>query len=203
MKRRHGRPKLELGPPRGASPQASDGAYWWHSLIIIGVTAVGAAWFLFAEQGIAGKWGFSLDDSWIYATYAKNLALGKGYVFNPGEHVAGATGPLYVFILAVLYLLFHDVVLPAKALGILCLAASGVVVWRTVLRILPKTPIAALVAGVLVAGSPLLLWGSVSGLEITVYLLLTCIGIYFYVEEQWTLAVLFWSLGVCLPPAGL
>jgi hypothetical protein len=176
---------------------------WWHPLAIVLVTLVGAAWFLAAEHEIARVWGFSLDDSWIYATYAKNLALGKGYAFNPGEHVAGATGPLYVFILALLYLLFHDVVLPAKVLGIICLAASGIVVFRTVRRILPKSAIAPLLAGALVAGSPPLLWGSLSGLEIPEYLLLACIGIYFYVTERWTLAVLSWSLGVWLRPDGL
>jgi len=61
---------------------------------IILLTLTGAAWFLFAEHGIAGQWGYSLDDSWIYATYARNLATGQGYSFNPHEHVAGATGQL-------------------------------------------------------------------------------------------------------------
>jgi hypothetical protein len=201
MKRRHNRPKSER--TLEASVHTADGAYWWHSLAIVGVTAIGAAWFLIAEHGIAGTWGYSLDDSWIYATYAKNLAMGKGYVFNSGEHVAGATGPLYVFILALLYLLFHDVVIPAKILGILSLAGSALVVSRTMRRILPESPMASLIAGMLVALSPPLLWGSLSGLEIPVYLLLTCIGIYFYVTERWTLTVLCWSIGVWLRPDGL
>ena len=167
------------------------------------MTLLGAAWFLFAEREIAGAWGFSLDDAWIYATYAKNLATGKGYVFNAGEHVAGATGPLYVLLLTLFHLIFRDVVLPAKALGIICLAASGVVVFHSVRHVLPRSKVAPFVAGVLVAGSPLLLWGAVSGMEIPVYLLLTCLGIYFYVQERWTPAVLCWSLGVWLRPDGL
>jgi len=108
-----------------------------------------------------------------------------------------------VFILALIYTLFHDVVLPAKILGILCLAASGVVVFWTVRRALPGSSFPAFLAGALVATSPPLLWGSVAGLEITEYLLLACIGIYFYACERWTLAVLFWSLGVWLRPDGL
>src|SRR5437879_5178417 len=83
---------------------------------IVVATLVCSAFFLFAEHQVAGKWGFSLDDSWIYATFARNLATGHGYSFNPGEPISGATAPLYVFILAPLYLIFRDVVMPAKIL---------------------------------------------------------------------------------------
>ena len=192
--------------PSGRAPgpdPRSKTSEWLQAIGIILIAFAGAGWFLFAEHGIAGAWGYPLDDSWIYATYARNLATGQGYSFNPGEHVAGATGPLYVFILALLYGLFHDVVLPAKILGVLCLAASGVVVFRTVRRVLPGNTISPFLAGALVAGSPPLLWGSLAGLEITEYLLLASIGIYFYVREEWTLAVLSWSLGVWLRPDGL
>ena len=176
---------------------------WWRGALIVLVTIAGAAWFLFAEHEIAGTWGYSLDDSWIYATYAKNLATGNGYVFNPGEHVAGATGPLYVFLLALIYLLFQDVVLPAKVMGVACLAASGILLSKTVHRVLPQNRVAPLLAGVLLVASPPLLWGSLSGMEIPVYLLLICLGIYLYVSGHWTWAVLSWSLGVWLRPDGI
>src|SRR5258705_3287771 len=176
---------------------------WGQEVAIVLIVLAGSGWFLFAEHGIAGRWGYSLDDSWIYAVYARNLATGQGYAFNPGEHVAGATGPLYVFILALISLLFHDVVLPAKALGIISLAASGIVVFRTVRRACPDSKVAPLVAGALVAGSPPLIWGALSGLEIAEYLLLACLGIYWYVRERWPLAILCWSLGVWLRPDGL
>ena len=202
MKRRHNRPESRP-EARETSLHPSESGPWWHPFVIILVTLVGAAWFLVAEHEIAGTWGYSLDDSWIYATYAKNLALGRGYVFNPGEHVAGATGPLYVFILALLYQVFHDVVLPAKFLGIICLAASAIIVSRTVHRACPDSTLTPFLAGALVAGSPPLIWGAVSGLEIAEYLLLACIGMYFYVREKWTLALLSWSLGVWLRPDGL
>ena len=156
---------------------------WWRGALIVLVTIAGAAWFLFAEHEIAGTWGYSLDDSWIYATYAKNLATGNGYVFNPGEHVAGATGPLYVFLLALIYFLFQDVVLPAKVMGVACLAASGILLSKTVHRVLPQNRVAPLLAGVLLVASPPLLWGSLSGMEIRVYLLLICLGIYLAITK--------------------
>ena len=42
-----------------------------------------------------------LDDAYISFRYAENLALGKGLVFNEGEHVEGYTTFLWVMLLAV------------------------------------------------------------------------------------------------------
>jgi uncharacterized membrane protein YvlD (DUF360 family) len=175
----------------------------WTVLIPVLVALAGCAWFLIAEREVAGQWGYPLDDSWIYATYAKNLASGRGYAFNPGEHVAGATGPLYVFVLAILYYLFRDVLLPAKVLGILCLVASSLVIFQAMRRIDPKSAVTPVLAAALLALSPTLLWGTLSGLEIPLYLLVICMGIYFYVTERWTLAVLAWCVGVWFRPDGM
>ena len=174
----------------------------WQALVVVLVALAGFGWYLFAESSIAGRWGFSLDDSWIYATYAKNLATGHGYSFNPGEHVAGATGPLYVFVLAGLYALFGDVVVPAKILGIVCHIAASLVLMVAMRALLPRSRWAPLFAGVLLASSPPLLWGALGGLEIPVYTLLLCAGIYFYAREQSILTTFCWSLGVWLRPEG-
>jgi hypothetical protein len=187
---------------RRANRSSPDPGLLWQVLIVT-LCLVGTGYFLFAERQVAGVWGYSLDDSWIYAVYAKNLATGQGYSFNPGEHVAGATGPLYVFLLAAIYLIFQDVVFPVKVLGILCFAASALIVFRTVRLIIPDRVAPAGIAGVLVAASPSLIWGSLSGMEIPEYLLLTCLGMYFYVARRWTLAVLMWGIGVWLRPEGL
>jgi len=49
----------------------------------------------------AGYSGIGYDDAHISLRYATNLAEGHGLVFNPGEHVFGASTPLYVLVLAV------------------------------------------------------------------------------------------------------
>jgi hypothetical protein len=164
---------------------------------------LGSGLFLVAEHEIAGRWGFSLDDSWIYATFARNLATGHGYSFNPGEPIGGATGPLYVFLLVPIYLLFHTVVWPSKILGIACLCVSSVLVYRTVAGLSPGSAIRPLLAGLLLAISPSFLWAAVSGMEIPVYLLVACLGLREYARGRWTLAVAWWSLGVWLRPDGL
>jgi hypothetical protein len=163
-----------------------------------------AAWFLYAEHRVTGgEWGFSLDDSWIYATFARNIATGHGYSFNPGEHIAGATGPLYAFILALLYALFRDVVMPAKVLGIACLGASSILMYFAVRSLDTRKRLKPLVAGLLVGISPSLVWSAVSGMEIPVFILVACLGIYYYTKGRWALAAFWWSLGVWIRPDGL
>ena len=189
--------------PSARRPSLATTFPLWESAALLLVVLFGALWFLSSERDIAGQRGFPLDDSWIYATFARNLATGHGYSFNPGESIAGATGPLYVFILALFYTLFHDVVWPAKVLGILCLGASSLVIYGTARRILPRHGLASFLAGLLVALSPTLLWGSLTGLELPVYLLLVCLGANFYIREKWTQAVLLWAIGVWLRPDGL
>jgi hypothetical protein len=44
--------------------------------------------------------GISLEDALITYRYAENLALGEGFVFNPGERVLGTTTPLFTLLLA-------------------------------------------------------------------------------------------------------
>lgn len=56
-----------------------------------------------------GYWDMQQDDSYIFYTYARNVADGNGYVFNIGEHVNATTSPLYTLLLAVCYKLFGSV----------------------------------------------------------------------------------------------
>ena len=172
-------------------------------LLLFLVVAASVSLYLEAEHRIAGRWGFSVDDSWIYAQMARNVATGHGFAFNPGEPVAGSTGPLYTFILALFYALFHEVVWSAKIFGIACLAGSAFAIHRAVRALVPERPGAALAAGLLLATSPALLWGSVSGMEITLYLLIVSWGIDGYARGRWNLATFLWSLGVWVRPDGL
>ncbi len=48
---------------------------------------------------------FSTEDSYITYRYARNLAEGKGFVYNEGERFLGTTAPFYALILALSVLL--------------------------------------------------------------------------------------------------
>src|SRR5215211_293852 len=60
------------------------------------IALLGGAAFVFA---LAFD-GFLPDDSYITYRYAHNLLTGRGFVYNPGEHVLSTTTPLYALILA-------------------------------------------------------------------------------------------------------
>ena len=197
--------RKKVGPARSGTGGRSGAARVdWRPIVAIALSVLlVTSLFLYQEHRISGTWGYSLDDSWIYATMARNVANGQGFSFNPGEPVAGSTGPLYTFLLALLYFLFHEVVWSAKIFGILCQIASALVIHAAVLRVLPGSRALAVWAGVAVGTAPALVWGSLSGMEISCYILIVALGILFHVRGRQLLAVLVWSLGVWLRPDGL
>jgi hypothetical protein len=134
---RPGRPATAIS----ATPRGSRALTLPQVVAIIAFVTLAAAFlFLVQERRIAGEWGYALDDSWIYATMARNLATGHGFAFNANEPVAGATGPLYTFILAFFYLLFHEVIWSAKIFGILCHMGAGVAIYSGAAAPIPWPP---------------------------------------------------------------
>src|SRR5688500_20409515 len=70
--------------------------------------SLGMALWVAAVAGTLALWLFILfafrgqpgDDPYITYRYATNLASGKGFVFNEGEHVQSTTTPLFTLMLA-------------------------------------------------------------------------------------------------------
>jgi len=189
-------------PSRERRPAWTD-TPWLAPAILVLTTGIVAAFYLWQEHRVAGSWGYSLDDSWIYATMARNLARGQGFSFNPGHPVAGATGPLYTFVLAAFYWLFHEVVWTAKSFSLLCQMGAAFATYETARTLLPGRRGIALLAGVLLGTAPALVWASLSGMEISLYLLVVCVGLLAYVRGRARTAVLLWSIGVWVRPDGL
>jgi arabinofuranosyltransferase len=159
--------------------------------------------FLDRERAIAHVTGFPLDDSWIHAVFARNVASGQGFSFNPGEQVAGSTAPLYTLLVATLYKITGEFVWTEKILGVLCQAASAVLIFFTMLAWEKKAKVRAFLAAAIVALSPPLLWAALSGMEIPLYLLLVCLGLYFRATNRPILMTLFWAIGVWVRPDGI
>jgi arabinofuranosyltransferase len=167
------------------------------------VAAAGVAFFLAREHDIARLWGFSLDDSWIHATVARNLADGHGYSFNPGEPTGGSTSPLYTFLLAGLFAIVGPTLWAAKSIGIAAHIAAAVLLFRSLGAALPASRWINFTLAVATAASPSLLWAAVSGMEISLYILLFVIGLQCYLKEKYVLATTFWCLGVWVRPDGV
>src|SRR5262249_56575306 len=69
-------------------------------LVVLLATALSLTIFLARERLIAGAAGFPLDDSWIHLHFARNLAEGAGFAYNPAVPLAGSTAPLSTLLLA-------------------------------------------------------------------------------------------------------
>jgi hypothetical protein len=66
----------------------------------------------------------TVDDAYITFRYARNIAEGVGFVYNPGERVLGTTTPLYTLLMAGLSLATGSRDFPALALVVNALAGA-------------------------------------------------------------------------------
>lgn len=121
--------------------------------------------FLWAEARLAGAPGLPLDDSWIHLHFARNLAEGAGFAYNPGRPVAGSTAPLWTLLLAAVVAVGVPPLWAAKLLGPLLTLATGLVARRLALDLTGERG-----AGLLAGAGTLLLgritWGALSGMEV-------------------------------------
>jgi hypothetical protein len=144
--------------------------------LLLALAALAAAGlYLWQEAVLAGRWGFPLDDAWIHLQFARNLAEGQGFSFNPGEVVSASTAPLWTLMLVPLFWLPVEVVWSAKTLGVGLLWISGLLCLRLG-RNLGLEQNWALAGGLVVVLTPRLVWGSLSGMEVMLYTALALYG---------------------------
>ena len=147
-----------------------------HILVAFVIMLACVTYFLWREHQTAGAFGFPIDDAWIHAQFARNIALGHGFSYSPGVPASGSTAPLWTIVSAGGYLLTGNPVVYAKVLGVIFF---GVAVWLVYMLVRTITSDArkALFAAVMTASLPRLIWASVSGMEITLALTLSLAGI--------------------------
>lgn len=152
-----------------------------HLLIILVAVVAPASLFLLQESR-AGVFGFPWDDSWIHLRFAQNVARGYGLSLNKGQPVGGSTAPLWTLVLAIPHLFLRStdsIIWAAKFAGVILLFLSSVLVYKIALTILNDRQV-AVVAAVLMGSMPLLTYGSLSGMEISLYVFLSLAGILCY-----------------------
>ena len=151
--------------------------------------------------------GFPLDDPWIHLQFARNLHLGQGLSYDGGRLVAGSTSPLWTAILSVLFLLPGTVEVWTKLAGAALQAASVGVVFDLGRR-LGLTLRRAALAGGLVALAEFLVWSSISGMEVPLFVLLSLAGMSAHLEERARMrgsprSFLLFGLGALARPEGV
>lgn len=130
-------------------------------------------------HGTNGRWGVPLDDAWIHFQFARNLAGGHGFSYNPGIATPGSTAPLWTLILALPACLFADPVRPGIILSAVFFLVSVWLTYRLALELSDHRPAALLAAlGVVLAGR--MLWAGLSAMETTLFAALTLAGVWSY-----------------------
>src|SRR5207244_3200218 len=156
-----------LRPRAGA---AADPRVWGARCLLFFLPLVlGLAW---ADRQVAqnGELGFPMDDPYIHFQFARNLATGHGFAFNPGEPTPGATSPLWVVVLALGRTLGAPI--EPLALGLGVLLAGVVAVLTLEVGLAAGLPLAlSACAGIAVGACGRLIWASLSGMEIALALL--------------------------------
>ncbi len=146
-------------------------------LIVLVAAVVPLALFLLRERSIAGAAGFPLDDSWIHLHFARNLAEGAGFAYNPGTPVAGSTAPLWTLVLAAGARMAGASLMLAKLLGVAAAAGSALVLRRAA-RAWDASPTVACMTAIAFAWTGAFAWGALSGMEVMLASLLVTTAVW-------------------------
>jgi hypothetical protein len=143
-------------------------------LLTAAALAAALGLFLHRERLIAGPvglLGFPLDDSWIHFQFARNVAEGHGFSYNPGVPVSGSTAPLWTLLLAGLFKAAGAYPEWAKAAGVAAALGAAWLARRLALAWTGDTTL-GLTAALVTAWSAPMAWGALSGMEVTLAALL-------------------------------
>lgn len=171
-------------------------------VVVAAAVLLPVALFLLREHRIAGDAGFPLDDSWIHLQFARNLADGAGFSYNPGAPVAGSTAPLWTLLLALGVLVAGASVVTVKAFGIACVAAASLVTRRAARAWGAPAPVAT-AAGLTLAWLPPMVWGALSGMEVGLAALLVAAALLASAREAPGLTALFGALAALARPESI
>jgi len=127
----------------------------------------------------------SYDDAFITFRYAKNVASGEGFVYNPGERFLGTTKPLFTMALSLFGLMFPGAAIPQVGHWLCGVALFFCGLFVYLLGRDDDIPFAGFVAASYAVTHPLVL--SIWGGEALLFLALVLAGFVFFFRKQMTL----------------
>ncbi|HBL26791.1 MAG TPA: hypothetical protein DD490_08155 [Acidobacteria bacterium] len=143
----------------------------------------GLGYFATEAWLLSGDLGFPLDDSWIHLQFARQLAAGEGLAYNSGELVTGSTAPLWTALLALLFYLPGSVIVWTKVLGMALYLAGVAATFRLGSALGLGRGLASFAAALTLATS-WLVWSSLSGMEVPLFVALSLAGISLHLRER-------------------
>jgi hypothetical protein len=151
-----------------------------------------------------GRLGVPLDDSWIHYQFARNLASGSGFSYNPGQPTPGSTAPLWTLILAGVGLFTSDFLVPSLVLSAFFLLAAVWLAYGLTLDLVGDDGrLWPLLAGLAVLFTGRLLWAGLAGMETTAFAALSLAAVWSYHRQGMRpLPALLFALTGQLRPEG-
>lgn len=152
-------------------------AIWFLLCLLVGLILV-----VFIMTGRAVRHGqllLPLDDVYIHFQYARQIAVGQPFVYNPGGvPTSGATSLLYPWFLAVGYRAgFTDLNLAyfALAAGAIALLVSAMLVYRIVMSVSVRSSLVPVVVAACFVLNGAMVWHAMSGMETMLVILFTLV----------------------------
>jgi hypothetical protein len=135
--------------------------------------------YLLRELAVGGQFGFPLDDSWIHVRIAENIRHGYGFSFNKGVDAAVSTEPLWTVLLAFVLFFVKQPIAAAYLLGLVTLLLTCIYSFKLAFLITGDGLVSTF-ASIVPAFLPFLTWGSMSGMGVPLFVLLTVMGVYYH-----------------------
>ncbi len=146
----------------------------------------------------------TIDDAFITFRYARNLVVGLGFVYNPGEHVLGTTTPLYTLLLAGLSRLLNSGDYPSLALILNALLEGlSVVLLYHLGQALSGSRLFGMVLGLLWAVAPMGVTFAIGGMETPLVTFLLIATFYAYIANRSRLSSFLGGLATLTRPDAL
>lgn len=135
-----------------------------------------AAFFALLQCSVANGCGLPIDDAWIHAAYARSFAEGMPFRLHAESPIApGSSAPLWSALLGALHALLGEGsdphtrgVVAAWVLGLVS-AVAAAYAFRALLRRTGVSERVTLLALAAFALQPRWVWGTLSGLEVSLY----------------------------------
>ena len=168
----------------------------------IAALGIGVAVFLWKTRQIAGSIGvgaFPLDDAWIHMQFARNLAEGRGFAYNPGVPVSGSTAPLWTLLLGGTFAVLGTHPALAKVLGLALTLGAAWLAGRLAGLWTGHRGLGLLAAALTALAGPMV-WGALSGMEVSLAALLVTASLLLRAQEREGAAALALGLGTLARP---
>lgn len=124
---------------------------------------------------------FTGDDTFIHLVFARNIATGQGFAFNPGEPTYGASSPLWVLLLAASSLITHEFFWTARVMSLLFSICAVISVFAFAYRVTNRFAV-SLGAAMAFAIDPHFAKFAFSGMETSLAISLVMISLYLHLR---------------------